>query len=65
MQYQATQDNFAAELRRLGDELKVAKSVHRTRGKAAQQAAQRLHSLQEELKTLLEVRLNSVTNSVT
>jgi L-asparaginase/Glu-tRNA(Gln) amidotransferase subunit D len=55
-QYQATQENFAAELRRLGEMLKAAKIEHRTRGRTAKQAEQRLHTLQEELKTLLEVR---------
>jgi hypothetical protein len=55
-QYQATQENFAAELRRLGETLKAAKIEHRTRGRTAKQAEQRLHTLQEELKTLLEVR---------
>jgi hypothetical protein len=41
--------------------LKAAKIEHRTRGRAAKQTEQRLHTLQEELKTLLEVCLDYVT----
>jgi hypothetical protein len=48
-------------MRRLADDLKAAKIEYRTRGRAAKEAEQRLHSLQEELNTLLEVRLNCVT----
>jgi hypothetical protein len=43
-------------MRRLQEQLKASRSEHRSRRRAAKQAEEALHALQEELRTLLEVR---------
>ncbi|KAF6260374.1 hypothetical protein COO60DRAFT_1700367 [Scenedesmus sp. NREL 46B-D3] len=58
-QYQAASEDFTAEMRRLGEELKAARLDHRTRGRASKQAEARLHALQEDLRTLLESKKES------
>lgn len=54
-QYQASQENFTAEMTGLSDALKAARLQQRTATRAARAAEAKLQSLQEELKTLLEV----------
>jgi hypothetical protein len=55
-QSRAISENFTAEMTRLGAELKAARNEHRNRGRAARTAEAKLAALQDELKTLLEVR---------
>ncbi|WIA29640.1 hypothetical protein OEZ86_012127 [Tetradesmus obliquus] len=58
-QYQASQENFTAEMTGLSDALKAARLQQRTATRAARAAEAKLQSLQEELKTLLESKQES------